>query len=205
MLYRILRKLLSLFFHSAYSHEVIGLEHVLGCKKGCIIAANHASFLDPPLIGVSIPYPIHFLAKGALFNNPIFNWLITQLNAIPLTKRIDHQAFKKLCSQNREGLTVVIFPEGTRTLQGSIEPFSPGVALLAKSLDLPVVPAYIHGTFAIWPPSRCFPRLSGKTVITFGAPLDLSSFAADKKHEQYRLFTESIEQEVRTLRDSNVN
>lgn len=205
MLYRFLHKLLSLYFRLLYSHQVRGLEHVLGCKKGCIIAANHTSFLDPPLVGISIPYPIHFLAKAELFQNPSFNWLITSLNAIPLTKRIDHHAFKRLSSQNQGGLTVVIFPEGTRTLDGNIEPFSPGVALLAKSLDLPVIPAYIHGTFTIWPPIRSFPRLRGKTAISFGAPIDLHAFKAEKKHEQYRLFTDSIEKAVRALRDSNVN
>lgn len=205
MLYRILHKLLRLYFRLAYNHQVRGIEHVLDCKKGCIIAANHTSFLDPPLVGISIPYPIHFLAKDALFHSRFFNWLITSLNAIPLTKRVDHQAFKRLCSQNQGGLTVVIFPEGTRTLDGNIEPFSPGVALLAKSLDLPVVPAYIHGTFAIWPPNRWLPRFFGKTAISFGAPIDLHDFKAEKKHEQYRLFTDSIEKEVRTLKNSNAN
>lgn len=205
MLYLLLQKLLILYFRLAYNHEVKGLHHVLGCKQGCIIAANHTSFLDPPLIGASIPYPVHFLAKSELFHNPLMRLLITQLNAIPLTQRIDHKAFKKLTASSREGITVVIFPEGTRTPEGTLEPFSPGVALLAKSLNIPVVPAYIHGAFDIWPTSRFFPHLRGKTTIAFGPPLNLHDFRAEKKHEQYRLFVEAIEKEVSSLSKDRFN
>src|SRR5688500_8243527 len=102
MIYRLVHFLLYTYFKVAYKHRVFGLHHILGAKEGCIIASNHTSFLDPPLIGTSIPYPIYFLARASLFRKRILSSIFHALNAIPLTQQIDHLAFKRAGATKKE-------------------------------------------------------------------------------------------------------
>jgi len=194
VIYRLGHFFMGCFFRMAYSHEVIGLENVP--QDGCIIAANHTSFLDPPLVGVSIPFPVYFLARATLFKGGFRAFVLRSLNAIPMTQEIDHRAFSAVGKSK----TIVIFPEGTRSKEGELESFSPGVALLAKKLGLPVVPAYISGAYEVWPRGRRFPRLWGKTGIAFGKPCYLRDFEGGSRKEQYREFTKALEREVFELK-----
>ena len=173
---------------------------MINAHEGCIIAANHTSFLDPPLVGSSIPFPVYFLARDTLFHGKIFSYIFHSLNAIPVTKQIDHRAFK---SAGR-GYTVVIFPEGSRSVTGELENFNLGVALLAKTLKKPVIPAYIEGAYEIWPRTNKFPKLTGKTSIAFGPPCYLENFAGGSKKEQYRSFTQALEKSIKELKNRDV-
>lgn len=172
LFYKTSRLSLKALFSLFYSHKTY-LSRDLLLGQGAIIAANHASFLDPPLIAVSWPEPIHFLARKELFTNPLFRTIITNLNAHPVGTTGDTTASIKLaCRLLQEGKKVLIFPEGTRTATGEIETFKSGITLLAKRTNCPVIPAYIHGSYEVWPKTRTGPSFFGqKTACIFGAPI----------------------------------
>ncbi len=140
-------------------------------KKGrVIIAPNHTSFWDPPLIGLAANREVFYLAKEGLFKvNKFFAWLIKSYNAIPLKREIGGiGAIKKAKELLEKNLCICIFPEGTRSKTGEILPFKNGVALLSMKTNSPVVPAYIMGArdgFLKW-------LLRKKRIaIAFGEPL----------------------------------
>lgn len=111
-------------------------------KKGAyIIACNHVSFLDPPIVGICAGREIYFLAKIGLFEtSKAFTWLIRKYNAIPIS---GVQGLRTAIKLLKKGETIVIFPEGTRSRKGHMLPFNPGVSYLALNLKIPVIPAFI--------------------------------------------------------------
>ncbi|UCG29819.1 MAG: 1-acyl-sn-glycerol-3-phosphate acyltransferase [candidate division WOR-3 bacterium] len=111
-------------------------------KKGpVILAPNHVSFLDPPLVGVTAFREIHFLAKPGLFTgSKFFAWLIDKYNAISLEGT---GGVRKAIRLLRRGNAVVIFPEGTRSRKKEMLPFHQGVGYLAINFEVPVIPIYI--------------------------------------------------------------
>lgn len=116
-----------------------------------LLLANHASYLDPPLVGVSVPRRISYMAKKSLFTNKYFGGLITSLDAIP----IDYKGFSReglLATVNvlERGKTVIMFPEGERTHDGQIQDLKPGLLLLLRKVQCPIVPVGIAGTFETW-------------------------------------------------------
>ncbi len=138
---------------------------------GVIVAANHASFLDIPLLGCAIPRRVFFLGRDNLFPNRYLNWMFQWLGWIPLkTHRLDRKAFGRALSHLRVGEPVVIFPEGTRTEDGVLQPGRPGIGYLVAESQCEVIPAYISGTFKVLPVRARWPKPYPIKVI-FGKPL----------------------------------
>lgn len=168
--YCVTRLFLKGFFSLFYRHKVYGQAHIP--KGSALIAANHASFYDPPLIAVSFPEEVHFLARATLFSHVGLAWLIRHLNALPLTmEQGDATAFKQTLHWLHEGKKVAIFPEGERTETGEMQPLKAGFSKLALKADCPIIPLYIVGAYAIWPKGKRFPRWRGKTACVIGSPL----------------------------------
>ncbi|MEN9344355.1 MAG: putative 1-acyl-sn-glycerol-3-phosphate acyltransferase [Chlamydiota bacterium] len=187
LLYRLVVFVVWCFFKIFYRHKVYGLRHF---KKGsAIIAANHSSFYDPPVLAVSSPEEVHFLARQGLFKNPLFGWLIRSLNSHPVKgSAADITVFKTIHQLLLEGEKVVLFPEGARGDTPHLSALKPGIALLIARAESTVIPTYIHGTFAIFNRFCRFPKLSGKTACVFGSPIPWSDFAhLDKKEAQQAL------------------
>lgn len=198
LFYSISRQSLRLLFSILYQHKTYLPEGEI-YSGGAIIAANHASFCDPPLIAVSWPEPIHFLARKSLFKPFLLRSIITGLNAHPLGGTNDLSSLKLACKLLQEGKKVLVFPEGTRSANGELSPFRNGIGLLAKKSGCPVIPAYIAGSFEMWPRTRSFPRLlRQKTSCSFGTPIWLE---ADNKEEQDRL-SEKVRKEIERLREN---
>lgn len=176
---RIVRGLLGLF----YRIEVEGTERV-PMEEPVIIAANHHSFLDPLVIGVLLPRPIAFIARGDLFRIPGLGWLLHKLYAIPVERGSgDLAAVKAAIRTLRSGMAFGIFPEGRRSRSGYLEPFKTGAAAIALRTGARVVPVAIVGTREIWPPGSK-PKLRGTIRVLIGDPVDLGDVAAklDKPH-----------------------
>lgn len=192
----VLKSLFSVF----YAHEVY-IPKDVAFPKGAIIAANHTSFFDPPLIAASWPEPIHFLARKTLFDVPFLRPLITKLNAHPLKGTNDLSAFKQAAALLAEGKKILIFPEGTRSDDGKLAPFKTGVAMLAERTKAPIIPCYIHGSFEAWPKQSRFPKPFGyKTACIFGSPIYSEAFGTGK--EAQAAITKHLHQEIRKLLES---
>ncbi len=187
------------FFKVFYHHRTYGLEHFY--QENAIIAANHASFYDPPILAISWPQEVHFLAREGLFKNPFFGGLIRGLNTHPIKGGAgDIAVFKTVCGLLEEGKKIILFPEGKRCFDNALGALKPGIAVLVSRSKSAVIPAYIHGSFKIWNRKRLLPKLWGKTACVFGTPICWSDFAhLDKKIGQ-RALIEKVESSIRSLR-----
>jgi 1-acyl-sn-glycerol-3-phosphate acyltransferase len=117
-----------------------------------IIASNHQSYLDPPLIGNAADRPIYFLARNTLLDVPVLGWLLPKLNVIPVDQEgSDRSALKALIRLLKSGNGVLVFPEGARTMDGNLQPALPGMGLVIAKTMAPVVPMRIFGAHEALP------------------------------------------------------
>ena len=147
-----------------------------------LIAANHQSFLDPPLVGgMAIQRQTSFVARAGLFKFKPFAKLISALNSVPMNdEEGDLGAIKIILKRLAGGHSVVIFPEGSRTDTGAMQPFKRGVALLVKRAKCPVVPAAVEGCFDAWPNFRPLPKLFGQRIaVMYGQPIPYDELMKD--------------------------
>ena len=135
-----------------YRMRVTGRENV-PASGGAVIAANHCSYLDPPVMaGCNNRRIVHFMARDTLFSNPIARWFFPRVAVIPLDRtRGDLGALKKAIATLKEGKVIGLFPEGTRSPDGRMHPAKGGIGFLIAKGEVPVVPLYISGTYAAFP------------------------------------------------------
>ncbi len=111
-----------------------------------ILAMNHQSYLDPPLAGITCDRAVYFLARRTLLDVPLLGWLLPKLNVIPVNQEgIDRSALKSLIRVLKGGNAALVFPEGSRTVDGSLQPVEPGLGLVIAKTLAPVVPMRIFG------------------------------------------------------------
>ena len=157
------------FFLAAFRPRVFATANVPR-RGGVLIVSNHQSYLDPLLLGYGLRRELAFMARRSLFRNKWFGTLIRKLNAFPVTRSgPDAGAFREAVNRLRNGWALVVFPEGTRTRDGSIGPFRPGVSLIARRASVPVVPAVVEGPYRAWP-RRGGMRLE-RLSVAFGKPI----------------------------------
>lgn len=160
------------FFLVLYRTRVFGREHV-PAEGGCLLASTHQSFFDPVLVGLLLGRQIRQLARESLFRNPVFGRLIRSLGAIPIERgRNDRQALSQGIEALRRGHLLLVFPEGTRTRDGTIGPLKPGIFLMARRAGVPIVPVAVVGAYEAWPRNRALPSLLKGLRVGFGPPLD---------------------------------
>ena len=145
-------------------------------KEGpALIVANHQSNLDPPLIAGPIRHRrLEYMAKEELFQSSWFGRIIGGFGAVPVKGDGDANTavIRVMLRRLEQGRVVLVFPEGSRTQDGAMQPFKRGVALLVKRSRCPVVPVGIEGSFDSWPRSRSRPFLWGKRMgVSFGHPI----------------------------------
>lgn len=169
-----IRNSAALAYTLLYRVRVFGASNVPP-TGACLIASNHQSHLDPPLIASAVLHrAIHFVAKADLFKFKPFAWLISSLNSIPVKQdgSADTGAIREILARLEIGAPVLIFPEGSRTLDGRLSPFQRGVALLVRKGRCPVVPCAVEGCRDAFPRGESFPSLWGKRVaVAFGTPI----------------------------------
>ena len=138
-----------------------------------VVACNHASNLDPLVVGSFFPRRLRYFAKEELFRSWFLGTSIRALGAVPVSRADNASAagaLKGFMKLYREGSDILIFPEGGRSPDGRLQPLEAGVALIAARERAPILPAFIHGSFDAMPTGSRFVRPS-KIVLTFGRTL----------------------------------
>jgi 1-acyl-sn-glycerol-3-phosphate acyltransferase len=150
--------------------ELYGVEHIPSAGP-VIIVPNHQTYADPPLVTIPIRRPVHYMAWSRLFDVPGLSWMIKRLRAFPVdVEGSDPRATRAAIRILRKSGALMIFPEGGRSLDGTVLPFKPGAFRLAVALEVPVLPVTIAGGEQVWPPGRTLPR-PGQITITYHALL----------------------------------
>ncbi len=148
--YRVGHTLCKLVGKLAFNFEVIGRDKII--EQGpAILAANHQSYLDPPMVGMACRREIYYLARKSLFRNRYFGWILRNVNALPVDlSQGDLSAIRTIIKLLKEGHRAAIFPEGTRSLTGEIQSARPGIGMVVAKTMVPVVPIRLFGTFQAW-------------------------------------------------------
>ena len=150
--------------------ELRGTEHIPP-TGGVVIAPNHQTYADPPLVTIPVRRPVYYMAWDRLFTVPLLGWWIRRLRAFPVDiEARDSRATREVIRLLKAGEAVMIFPEGKRTVDGHVGPFKVGAFRLAVSLGVPVLPVTIAGGYESWPPSRVVPR-PRRITITYHPPI----------------------------------
>jgi len=152
--YSLLRKLAIVVFKIFFAIKIQGKENIPP-RGGVILASNHLSYLDPIILGILVPRRMNFIAKEELFENFFFRLLITKLGAFPVEReRMDRTAYQKILDLLKKEEIVVLFPEGTRSVNGKIGQLQSGTARIALKTNVPLVPIIIQGTDKALPGER---------------------------------------------------
>ena len=150
--YRMTCKVFGICLKAINDIKVYGVQNVPK-TGGVIIASNHASYLDPPAVGASSRRMrmTHFMARDTLFRNPLMGAFLRRVGVIPLDReKGDLTAMKTAIQLLKDGACVALFPEGTRSETGELQPAKPGVGFLVAKGNAPVVPVYVHGSYEAW-------------------------------------------------------
>jgi len=150
----------------------------LPAAGGVLVVSNHQSYLDPILAAVGMPRPFQPMARESLFRFAPFRWLIRSLYAFPVRRAsADLGAIREALRRLKGGGVVLVFPEGTRTRDGSIGRLQAGPVTMAVRAGVPIVPAVIDGAFESWPRTSPLPR-PHRIYVAFGSPVSAAEAAA---------------------------
>jgi 1-acyl-sn-glycerol-3-phosphate acyltransferase len=185
----ILRPSTSLLFAA----RAVGTENV-PLTGGLVVAANHRSYLDPPLLGTWFPRTIHFMAKKELFAIPVLGWLIARTHAFPVDReRADLGSIRRALHILQDGGVIGIFPEGTRNLDGEAKARG-GAVMLAATAGCPVVPVALVGT------KDAARRLRASDVqVRIGSPIVFQGSARKPTKPEIERWTEELTQTIDRL------
>lgn len=186
--YRILKIFLYTFFKVFYRLEVFGLENIPR-EDGVIMAVNHSSYLDPPVIGAVSTRRVRFMAREGLFKIPLLRTFI-KVFSFPVKRDRPHpSAIKEAVQRLRQGQLIVMFPEGSRSVDGSLLEVKRGLGVIATMSMVPIVPTFIKGTEKALPVGKKLLRPAKITVI-FGTPLVMN------KEETAKQFQERLNSDI---------
>lgn len=201
--YRIVVFFLRIYFSLFHRLKVYGLENLP--EGPSILAPNHTSFFDPPIVAASCNEEISFLARASLFKNFFFRTLISNLNSYPVTGTAqDLASLKLICQLLKENKKVVIFPEGMRSDDGKILAIKSGIGMLSIRADAPIVPVFIDGAYEVYNKFHKFPKLWGKITCTFGKPIYPKDFEGLPKKEAQEKMALATENALKSLQNKNL-
>jgi 1-acyl-sn-glycerol-3-phosphate acyltransferase len=144
-----------------------------------ILAANHASFIDPPLIGAGLPRMVNYLARNTLFTVPVVGSLLRSWKVVPVDREGGGGAgLKAILDRLLEGGVILLFPEGTRTTDGQLRPAKSGIGLTVIKSAAPVVPVRVFGTFAAFNRHMKFPR-PRRVTVRYGRPMNFQELRTE--------------------------
>ena len=161
-------------FRLLFGFRVQGRERV-PAEGAALLLSNHASHLDPVLVGVASPRQLRFLARDTLFFWPLA-WLIGSLGAVPINRESGIAGLRTTMTILKQQHALLLFPEGTRSEDGHLQPLKPGFCSVARRSRAALVPVGIAGSFDALPRGRTMPRMK-RIVLEFGEPIPYSEYA----------------------------
>ena len=170
------RAVFAVYFHwRVYHPERVPL------RGPVILAANHASFIDPPLVGAGVKREINYLARESLFRFPVAGAMLRAVNSVPVDRDGGGgKGLKAILGRLLAGGGIILFPEGTRTRDGRLQPARSGIGLAVIKSDAPVVPVRVFGTFEAYGRHLKFPR-PRPIAVKYGQPISFDALRAEAK------------------------
>lgn len=166
-----------------------------------VFCSNHLSYLDPPVVLASLEKPVCFLAKQSLFSIPFLGWAMRRAGDVPLDRENPRRATRSLqmaVARIRQGVSVIVFPEGTRSLSRQLQPFLSGAFRLAIEAQVPVAPVAIGGTREALPPGSLCLR-GGRVQLMVGEPIPTQGLTKRDRDHLAAQTRERIEKMLREL------
>lgn len=190
-LYPLAKTLVKTIFYPFYRIKVIGKEN-FPKEGGVLLCSNHIDNFDPPVVGITCPRPVHFMAKEELFEMPVLKGLIPKLNAFPVKRGMsDRKAMRKALSLLKDGRVVGLFPEGTRSKDGELQEGLAGAGFFALRGNADVMPCAIIGPY----------KPLGPLKVVYGKPIDMTPYREQKASPEE--VTKVIMDEIRKLIEAN--
>jgi 1-acyl-sn-glycerol-3-phosphate acyltransferase len=192
MLYAIVQIMVGLWARFFFRLQVFGHD-LIPKQGGVLVASNHVSYLDIPLLGCAMKRRANFIGKSELIRNPIMAFLFRHLNGIPIKRGgVNRKTLQDIADRLKKGEVVVIYPEGGINRSGALKTLKPGIGMLVAMAGVPVVPALIKGTDKALPiGARWIRRYPVK--IFFGQPMD---FQPRLDRDKGKLLYQEISHEV---------
>ncbi len=202
-IYQISRWLFKVYLKARHGFEVEGIENVPDFG-GALIASNHVSYLDPPAIGGAINFrQTYFMARDTLNVNAFAGWWLKNVGVIPIDRtKGDLAALKTAVKFLSSDKLVCLFPEGTRSEDGTLQEPKGGIGFLIAKANVPVIPAYINGSFEAWPKGEKKPK-PHKISVVFGKPISPDEFKKlGNGREGYEAAANLVMQKIADVRDA---
>lgn len=196
MIYTLLRVTFCFIFRVFFRADIRGREH-LPVEGPVILAANHMSNADPPLLATFLPRPVCYMAKQELFEVPVLKQIITAAHSFPVKRGAgDRGAIKAAMEVLKQGKVLGLFPEGTRSKDGKIHKAEAGVALIAAMTNAPVLPACIIGTDKIFANGGILPKVR----VIYGEPM---RFTGNRKEKaELEAFSAAIMAKIAEMKEN---
>ena len=199
--YRLVCATVRIFFRIWERFEIHNPENI-PTIGGCIIASNHVSYLDPPVIAIGIKHRVvHFMARNTLFSKPFARWFLKSVQVLPMDRtRGDVGALRKGINLLQSGKVLGLFPEGTRSPTGEMKNAEGGIGFLIAKAKVPVVPAYVDGTFQAFPKgAKCIKR--GRVRVFYGEPIKPDEFGTlGTNRDSYKRIGEMVMSKINALK-----
>ncbi len=199
LIYNIFYNLAKLLARFLFQMRVVHPERMV--EEGpLILAVNHSSYFDPPLAGICSRRGVYYLARKSLLKWPFFGPLFPAMNVIPVERDgNDMSALRDVIKKIKDGNGVVLFPEGTRSKDGDLQPARPGIGLVIAKTGAPVLPMRIFGAYDAFPKNAKAFRLTRITVV-IGHPIRFSpEELAGGTRESYQALGERVMEEIGRL------
>ena len=200
IVYNIFYNLAKLLARMIFSMRVIHPERMVESGP-LLIAVNHSSFFDPPLAGICSRRGVYYLARKTLLKWPFLGPLFPAMNVIPVERDgNDMSALREVIKKVKEGNAVLLFPEGTRSLDGDLQPARAGIGLVIAKTGAPVLPMRIFGAYEAFPKNARRFQLSQISVV-IGEPIHFSAEEiSNSSRETYQLLSNRVMDAIAALK-----
>ena len=199
--YRFLYRMAQPMFGWLVNFEAIGREYIPR-EGGTLIMSNHVSYLDPIFLGAAVTRELHYMARDNLFRPKLWGDFLTYMNAFPVKRgEADIKSLRTTLSLLKENQLVLIFPEGTRGIDGKLNEPEEGAGFIVHRTNVPVIPTFVKGTEIIWPKNAKGIKRA-KVTVYFGKPLELSVLRGlPRGRDTYKLIAQEIMRNIAELKE----